>query len=139
PAALQGLADVTRQRSLIDVRLDIDLRGVVIPRALASTLYRVAQEALRNIEMHADASTALVSLKARADRIELEVSDDGAGLDGALDKVKASPTLERMRQRLSLAGGDLHIHSTRDRGIRVIARAKLEAEKSQEQGEGEAA
>jgi len=83
-------------------------------------------------------NVASVASFSRADLFELEVSDDGAGLDGALDKVKASPTLERMRQRLSLAGGDLHIHSTRDRGIRVVARAKLEAENAQEQGEGEA-
>jgi signal transduction histidine kinase len=33
-----------------------------------------------------------------------------------------------MNQRLSLAGGDLHIHTVRDSGISVIARARLETE-----------
>ena len=142
PAALQGLADVTRQRSLIDVRVDINLKGVAVPAALASTLYRVAQEALRNVEMHADAGNALIAVTARPGLIELEVSDDGAGLDGALDKLKASPILTRMRQRLSLAGGDLHIHSTPDSGTRVIARARVETDEKAEteaKGEGEAA
>lgn len=134
---LQGLADVTRQRSLIDVRVHVDLKGLAVPPALASTLYRVAQEALRNIEMHADAGNALISLNARAGLIELEVSDDGAGLDGALEKVKASPTLARMRERLSLVGGDLHIHTTPDCGTRVIARARIDTEGAK--GEGEAA
>jgi signal transduction histidine kinase len=141
PTALQGLADLTRQRSLIDVRVETRLNGAPIPPALSSTFYRVAQEALRNIEMHADAGNALLSLSTRAGVVELEISDDGCGLDGALDKVKASPTLARMRQRLSLAGGELHIHSTPDCGTRVIARAKLDTEAGDVKaaGEGEAA
>jgi signal transduction histidine kinase len=141
PAALQGLADLTRQRSLIDVRLETRLNGGAIPSALSSTLYRVAQEALRNVELHADAGNALISLSTRAGLVVLEVSDDGCGLDGALEKVQASPILARMRQRLSLAGGDLHILSMPDCGIRVVARAKLEAETDAEKlgGEDEAA
>jgi len=141
PAALRGLADLTRQRSLIDVRVENRLDGAPIPPALSSTLYRVAQEALRNVELHADAGTALVSLSTRPGLVELEVSDDGCGLDGALEKVQASPVLARMRQRLSLAGGDLHILSTPDCGIRVIARGKLEVEPGEQRvlGEGEAA
>ena len=141
PVALQGLADLTRQRSLIDVRVDNRLNAAPIPAALSSTLYRVAQEALRNVELHADAGNALVSLSTRPGLVELEVSDDGCGLDGALEKVQASPVLARMRERLSLAGGDLHILSTPDCGIRVIARAKLEVQPGEEKilGEGEAA
>jgi signal transduction histidine kinase len=87
--------------------------------------------------MHADAGTAVISLSTRPGIVELEVSDDGCGLGDAVEKVEASPILARMRQRLSLAGGDLHIHSTPDHGTRVVARAKLETETGQ--GDGEAA
>jgi len=141
PTALQGLADVTRQRSLIDVKLQTRLNGTPIPSALSSTLYRVAQEAMRNIELHADAGTARILLTTRPGVIELEVSDDGCGLDGAHERVKASPILARMRQRLSLAGGDLHIHSTPDCGTRIVARARLDvnAEAGKVHGEDEAA
>jgi signal transduction histidine kinase len=65
------------------------------------------------------------------------VSDDGCGLDNALEKMKNSQVLANMRQRLSLAGGDLHIHSTRDRSTRVVGRAKLDT--ADAHGEGEAA
>ena len=139
-AALQGLANVTRQRSLIDVRIEVDLRGQHIPGAVASTLYRIAQEALRNIEMHADAGNALVSLSARHGLIELDVSDDGCGMDNALQKMESNPVLSRMRQRLSLAGGELHVHSTRECGTRIIARVAIDNELGKgEAGEGEAA
>ena len=126
PAALEALGDLTRQRSLIDVKVKVSLNGTPIPGAISSTLYRIAQEALRNVEMRADAGNALVSLSVRSGLIELEVTDDGCGLDG--DTIKNNSVLARMRQRLSLAGGGLHIHSTPDCGTRLIARARLETE-----------
>ncbi|HJQ12852.1 MAG TPA: histidine kinase [Gemmatimonadaceae bacterium] len=128
PTALQGLADLTRQRSLIDVKVKSNLNGQTITSPLSSTLYRIAQEALRNIELHADAGHALISLSAHPGLIELEVCDDGRGLDDALEKMIESPVLANMRQRLSLAGGDLHIHSTPDCGTRVVARVRLDTE-----------
>jgi signal transduction histidine kinase len=137
PMALEGLADVTRQRSLIDVKVDATLNGLSIPPALSSTLYRVAQEALRNVELHADAGNALLFLSAQPGFVEMEISDDGCGFDNALEKMQASRVLANMAQRLSLAGGDLHIHSTRDCGTRVIARARLNTDDAS--GEGEAA
>jgi len=120
PSALEALGDATRQRSLVDVHVKIDVHGVVIPSALAATLYRVAQEALRNVERHADAAEATVSLRARAGYVELEVVDDGCGFDGPLDK-KGTSRFAALHERLSLAGGELHIDSARDRGTRVTA------------------
>lgn len=126
PAALEALADSTRQRSLIDVRVTTNIVGVTIPTALSTTLYRVAQEALRNVERHADAGSALLTLSARPGLVQLEVSDDGCGFDGPLEKVRRNSVLARMQERLSLAGGELHIDSTKDYGTRVVATVKLE-------------
>lgn len=128
PAALEALADVTRQRSLIDVKVQANLAGVAIPRAISTTLYRVAQEALRDVERHADAGTARVSLSTRPGLVELEVVDDGSGSDGALERTRSNPVLARMRERLSLAGGALHIDSIAGRGARIVATAKLDME-----------
>ncbi|MEO8580329.1 MAG: histidine kinase [Gemmatimonadales bacterium] len=128
PAALEALADSTRQRSLIDVKVTTEIVGVAIPTALSTTLYRVAQEALRNVERHADAGSALLSLSARPGLVQLEISDDGCGFDGAVEQVRRNSVLARMRERLSLAGGELHIDSTKDYGTRVVATVKLEME-----------
>ena len=128
PAALESLADVTRQRSLIEVKVKTNIAGVAIPPALSTTLYRVAQEALRGVERHADAGLAKVSLFARPGLIELEVEDDGGGLDGSLERARANPVLARMRERLSLAGGELHIDSTEESGTRIVATVRLETE-----------
>jgi signal transduction histidine kinase len=128
PSALDALGDATQQRSLVDVRVNIDISGVVIPAALSATLYRVAQEALRNVERHADAGHATVSLRARPGYVELEVSDDGRGFEEALEKKRGDSGFTTMRERLSLAGGELHIDTARDRGTRVIAWVGMDTE-----------
>jgi signal transduction histidine kinase len=128
PSALEALADATRQRSLVDVKTRVDVSGVVIPPALSATMYRIAQEALRNVERHADAGSATVTLLARPGHIELEVSDDGQGLESPLERKRADARFASMRERLSLAGGDLHIDSTENSGTRVRAWVSLDTE-----------
>jgi signal transduction histidine kinase len=125
---LEALGDATQQRSLVHVRVNVDICEVVIPAALSATLYRVAQEALHNVERHADAGRATVSLRARPGYVELEVSDDGRGFEGPLEKKRADSGFTTMRERLSLAGGELHIDSAGDRGTRVIAWVGIDTE-----------
>jgi len=128
PAALEALGDATRQRSLIDVKVRTDIVGVIIPVRMFATLYRVAQEALRNVEKHADARAVTISLSARPGMVELEIVDDGCGFDSQVTTARANSALGRIRERLSLAGGELHIDSTRDSGTRVVARIRMETE-----------
>ena len=125
PMALEALADATRERSLVDVRATSDVSGVTIPAPMATTLYRVAQEALRNVEKHADAAVAIVTLRARPGVAELEVRDDGQGFDSSSENSPPDSALHRLQERLSLAGGELHIDSTRESGTRVFARVNL--------------
>ena len=128
PSALEALADATRQRSLVDVKTSVNVAGVVIPPAVSAAIYRIAQEALRNVETHADASSATVTLFALHGYIELEVTDDGQGLDGPLEKKRADARFAKMRERLSLAGGDLHIDSNENSGTRVRAWVAMDTE-----------
>ena len=128
PSALEALSDATQQRSLVDVRVDVDISGVVIPAAVSATLYRVAQEALRNVERYADAGHATVSLRAGPGYVELEVSDDGRGFEGPLEKKRGDSGFTTMRERLSLAGGELRIDTAMDRGTRVIAWVGIDTE-----------
>ena len=120
--ALQALADRARQRSLIDVSVDSEVKDSEIPRALAATFYRIADEVLRIIETRVDVSSALITLATRKGRLELEITDDGL-VDNVREQVRADPVLSNMRRRLSLAGGELHIDSIPEGGLRIVARA----------------
>jgi len=128
PSALEALADATMQRSLIDIRTKVNVSGVVIPAALSATMYRIAQEALRNVERHADAGSATLTLVALPGYLELEVTDDGRGIDGPLEKDRADARFAKMRERLSLAGGDLLIDTTQDSGTRIRAWVGMDTE-----------
>ena len=128
PSALEALGDATRQRSLIDVQVRVDIARVVIPGAVSATLYRVAQEALRNVERHADVGQATVTLRARPGYVELEITDDGRGFEGPLEKKRNNSGFAAMRERLSLAGGELHIDTARERGTRVTAWVAMDTE-----------
>jgi signal transduction histidine kinase len=128
PAALEALGDATQHRSLVDVQVNVDISGVAIPAAVSATLYRVAQEALRNVERHADAGHATVSLRARPGYVELEIKDDGRGFEGPLEQRRGESGLATIRERLSLAGGELHIDTAKDRGTTVIAWVGMDTE-----------
>lgn len=128
PSALEALGDATRQRSLVDVHVNVDIAGVTIPAAISATLYRVAQEALRNVERHADAGQATVTLRARPGYVELEVVDDGRGFEGPLEKKRSNSGFASMRERLSLAGGELHIDTAGEKGTRVTAWVGMDTE-----------
>ncbi|MFJ3306970.1 sensor histidine kinase [Streptomyces sp. NPDC086549] len=113
-----GFAERVRFRSLGDSRPALDERA-------AATLFRVAQSTLANVREHAHAVDVLVTLRHRADRIELEVCDDGAGFDPADGRAAARPTrgfgLPAARARLRECGGDLRVTSAPGRGTRVRA------------------
>lgn len=127
PTALESLARATKQRSLLDVTVTTDISGVSLSVPLRGMLYRVAQEALRDVERHADAGTANILLYARPGVVELEVTDDGSGSVLDVSGNRRFSALDSVRERLSLAGGELRIDSTLSGGTRVMARITTEA------------
>jgi len=73
-------------------------------------VFRVAQEALHNIERHAAASRVVVRLAYYPDRLFLEVVDDGCGFDPAHVR-DGSLGLAGMQERASLIGAALDVSS----------------------------
>ncbi|MGZ4187619.1 MAG: GAF domain-containing protein [Solirubrobacteraceae bacterium] len=76
---------------------------------LASTLYRLMQEALTNVAKHARASTVWVAAHIVGDNILIEVRDDGVGFDP--DAQTSGFGLSAMRERVYLAQGTIEVQS----------------------------
>jgi len=124
PAIEWLVADLTgRQR--IDVRLEVAGK----PRRLSAdaelVLFRVVQEALRNVEKHAQASRATIGVSFNSRRVHVEVSDNGRGFDlgrGTRDLARLGHFgLLGMQERTQLLGGTLNIWSQPGKGTRVAA------------------
>ncbi|MGB7976974.1 MAG: PAS domain-containing protein [Roseiarcus sp.] len=95
------------------------------PQALSLCLYRVAQEALRNVARHSGASSVGVELRAVGSKLELAVEDNGVGFDPTRKQVRPSLGLAGMRQRLFLVDGELVIDSASGNGTIIVAWAPL--------------
>jgi signal transduction histidine kinase len=94
-------------------------------QALSLCLYRVAQEALRNVARHSGASSVEVELRALGSKLELAVEDDGVGFDPTRKQARPSLGLAGMRQRLFLVDGELLIDSAPGNGTIIVALAPL--------------
>ena len=72
------------ERTGLDVNYDADPQAASFADPRAETVFRIADEALRNIDRHAQASRVDVSLRdAGEGAIELTITDDGVGFDPA--------------------------------------------------------
>lgn len=97
----------------IDLHLDLDPSEGISDRA-ASALYSVTLEALNNIGRHAHASTCVVCLRADGERICLEVTDNGTGIERARAHDSDGVGLESMRTRARELGGRVDISTESD-------------------------
>ena len=114
----------------LTVAADGDLTG--LPAAVEVAAYRIAAEALTNVHRHAGARSCTVRLR-RTDALELEITDDGAGIP---TDHPSGIGLLAMRERAAELGGTFHIDSTPGHGTHLTARLPLTP---QENADGPAA
>jgi two-component system, NarL family, sensor histidine kinase DevS len=92
---------------------------------LESTIYRIVQEALTNVSRHAEATSAVVSVREHAGVIRASVIDDGKGLPNADrlgprgDGLEGGFGMGGMRERAELVGGELEFGPAPGRGTMV--------------------
>jgi signal transduction histidine kinase len=87
-------------------------------------LFRVVQEALRNVRKHSAAQEARVTLTGDGDSIDLTIEDSGIGFDLKSTEGHSTLGLVSMRERARLVDGQFSIHSEPSRGTRVSLRVR---------------
>jgi two-component system NarL family sensor kinase len=121
-----GLASLCR--TLPDLACDLSLGEERLSEHVEIALYRIAQEALQNVQKHAGASTVRMRFGVRAGTARLEVTDDGRGFDigvGGFEtrEVRADGSgygMRSMAERAELVGGTLRVRSRRGSGTTVV-------------------
>jgi two-component system, NarL family, sensor kinase len=110
--ALEHLAREWSERSGVAVETACGDPGE-LPEAVATALFRVAQEALGNVERHAQAKRVHLSLTRADERLRLELLDDGRGFDteALARSPRAGLGLTHMRERVESLGGRFELSS----------------------------
>lgn len=126
PRPVPRLADLAELREGVaaaglDVTVDIDPAARALPVPVDATCFRIVQEALTNTLRHAGPTTARVRVVREADRVVLEVVDDGGGAPGPLRHTGSGHGLRGMRERATALGGSLEAGPRPEGGWRVAA------------------
>ncbi|OZG72284.1 histidine kinase [Hahella sp. CCB-MM4] len=123
-AALNQLLDDFRERTGISMDVDIQPQQSEISEEVATTLYRIVQEALSNIEKHAQATRLTLSLEEDAEGLFLCISDNGVGIVKKDDFARRGIGLRNMRERVEFLGGEFELSSRAGNGTRIMASFK---------------
>ena len=100
-----------------------------VPPEVRHALLRVAQSAVSNIALHADARTAAVTVGFLPDSVTLDIYDDGAGFDPSAATPPSNAGgygLRAMRQRVEQLGGSFSVQSAPGEGTIVAAQLPVE-------------
>jgi two-component system sensor histidine kinase UhpB len=101
---------------------------VAVTPDAALCVYRIAQEALRNVIAHAGAGRADVTLLQARDQVQITIADDGRGFDAANSGERDTGLgLVSMSERARLIGGTVSIVSAPHQGTRVLATVPMRA------------
>jgi PAS domain S-box-containing protein len=117
--ALEELAKATAAR--FKIRCGFSRKGEVVVEdpAVATHLYRIAQEAVNNAVRHSLARRVVIRLRGRAGEIDLTIADNGKGLAKTVGRTTTGMGLHIMDYRARTIGGTLHIGPGRRGGMVV--------------------
>lgn len=134
-AALTALSNHFSERTGIHTVLEADAGKDRLKPEASTALYRVAQEALNNIERHSGAGKVQIKLWSARGRMRMTVADDGNGFEeaagGIRDGHQGGLGLRNMQERMAHFGGILMVRSTSD-GTVLTAMMPLSANASAE-------
>ncbi|MDI3298533.1 MAG: sensor histidine kinase [Bacillota bacterium] len=130
PTVLDDLGLVPALRWYVHTKLDpagveakLDVTGFEhrLPDELETVIFRVVQEAITNVLLHARAQRVSVELHEEPDLLYVRVQDDGRGFspEQLIGQPERSIGLAGMRERAALVGGRLEIRSRPGQGTTV--------------------
>ncbi|MBA4419385.1 MAG: hypothetical protein C0392_15995 [Syntrophus sp. (in: bacteria)] len=102
-------------------------RGVPnkVNKEVSVPLYRIVQEALRNVVKHAQTRKARVSLIGSTRVLRLYIEDEGIGFDPKFIKARKGLGIASMKERVRLLRGAISVESSSGRGTMVLVEVPL--------------
>lgn len=121
-SAVENHIEVFSQNTGLNIDFKHRGKDSLVEYYLTSTIYRMLQEALTNVNKHAQAQNVSIRLAITEESILLSISDDGKGFDPEelktrkSDRLKGGLGLEGIRERAELVRGVMEIDSAPGKG-----------------------
>lgn len=135
-AAIEQYAAGFSARTALDMEVSISPEVDTLPHEQQRSLMRVVQEALTNVHRHANATRVDINFQVKKDNFELEIRDDGQGMEAA-NSARRFPAsrfgagLRIMQARLHEMDGRFEIFSSLTAGRReTVLRATFAHERA---------
>lgn len=119
-AALRAHCDDFSAENGVQTQLCIAAGWRDVPQPTQLCLYRVAQEALRNVAQHAQARQVQVTLDRQERHVVMQVADDGRGFECQSNAGRSGLGLVSLRERVRMLGGRLDIRAAPSVGTTLI-------------------
>jgi two-component system sensor histidine kinase DegS len=121
---------VSKLDGLSGLACDFQVLGtpIQLPPPVEITVFRVAEQALQNVVMHASAAAASVTLEFHPNMLQVTIQDDGVGFDTdqcVADDSRHHLGLVGMEQRVESHGGKMQVWSSPGQGTLIRFRLPL--------------
>ncbi|MGF1909707.1 cache domain-containing protein [Vibrio kasasachensis] len=132
-AAIESYINGLRERTQLELVFEHDIEDEEFVPEIETTLYRVVQESLHNVEKHANAQGVDVILQREGRTLLLTISDDGEGIPTKTKKsskneqvIQEQMGLQNMRERIQAIGGTFTVTSEQNEGTEVRVSLNME-------------
>ena len=127
--ACRNFCKDVRSRTKLELQCSISPLLARLPPAMELNLFRIAQEAVSNVEKHAQAKTARLQISIHGKSILLQIQDDGRGFSARKKPRKGKWRgigLTNIKERAASLGGTCAVKSAPKQGTAITVQVPLE-------------
>ncbi len=135
--ALEWQSKEFEKRSGIKIIFESAISHLPVSNAIATSLFRIYQEALTNVARHAQAKKVYCTLQVKHNQVILSIKDDGAGFDMKTLGIKKTLGLLGMKERALMMGGRFDIYSKPGEGTSILVTTTLPADNNSKSPPGQ--
>ena len=126
--AIEWQSKEFEKRSGLTIIFECGIPYLPVSNAVATSLFRIYQEALTNIGRHANAKHVYSKLQLENDKVILIIKDDGIGFDMQTLGAKKTLGILGMKERTLMMGGRFEINSKAEEGTTIVISTFLQME-----------
>lgn len=118
---IEQIIEQLNSNTITNFQLYQNLDNERMARKIEVSLYRIFQEAITNINKHANASEVSIQIRKSRDVIIMNIEDDGDGFDySEIDQLKVGFGLASMKSRAGSLFGNVEISSSPGHGTTIL-------------------